>query len=418
MATFAFDVLLAAVRTGMPGPRGGGGGKTSASQMFEPNAPGAHERRETALKEEYRASLNRSGADKPDAAGIESRRAVQTGRSGYAGRTSSSEWNRLVENDGAFSGRWGTAGRRSDVAGALEFDRLHSLARPGEGTRVNSGTTPGAVPAPPAESVTSASSSVSVSGVAGSASAAVVNPAGDSGGSRSSVPAKQVATILSAGRAGEVESSRAMTSSSATSDPRQSHADRNPSESPSAGRKSEAGATERQSDGNDAKLGDARKTAFDQLVRSIRLQLGSRHSSARLQLEPPELGRLHILVRVDGERLRVDVRTETAAARDLVLKRAAQLTAALERQGIAVERFEVTAESLAEHRPDWGDGDDSPSEHATSPEGEGQHGRSSRANQAALADRRLSPVDEIEQDRHSRAEWEAIIAPARLDIRA
>jgi flagellar hook-length control protein FliK len=283
---------------------------------------------------------------------------------------------------------------------------------------MNAGTTLGAVPAPPSESVTSSSLSVSASGIAGSASAAVVNPAGESGGPRSSVPAKQVATILSAGRAGEVESSRAMTSSSATNDPRQSHADRNPSENPPAGRKSEAGVTERQSDGNDAKLGDARKTAFDQLVRSIRLQLGSRHSSARLQLEPPELGRLHVLVRVDGERLRVDVRTETAAARDLVSTRAVQLTAALERQGISVERFEVTAESLAEHRPDWADGDDSTSDLTTSQEGGQQRGRSSsRANQAALADRRPSPLNEVEQDWHSRPEWEAIIAPARLDIR-
>ena len=60
LATLAFDALLAALRTQMPGPRGGGGGKTSASQMFEPNAPSAQQRRETALKEEYRASLDRT----------------------------------------------------------------------------------------------------------------------------------------------------------------------------------------------------------------------------------------------------------------------------------------------------------------------------------------------------------------------
>jgi len=227
-----------------------------------------------------------------------------------------------------------------------------------------------------------------------------------------------VATILSAGRAGEVESNRVMTSSSAASDPRQAHAGRNPNENPSAGRKNETGGTERQSDGNDAKVGDARKTAFDQLVRSIRLQLGSRHSSARLRLEPPELGRLQVTVRVDGDRLRVDVRTETAAARDLVSKRAVQLAAALERQGISVERFEVSAESLAEHRPDRAGGEESRSEYAMTPQGEQQRGRSSsNAHHAAPADRRPLALDEIEQDRPSRAGWEAIIGPARLDIR-
>lgn len=418
LATLAFDVLLAALRTQMPGPRGGGGGKTSASQMFEPNAAGAHERREMALKEEYRASLDRSAIDRHDVAGAERRRAVQTGRSVHAGRTSNGEWIQSVQNDGTSSDRWSTIGRRSEVAGTPEFDRLHSFARPGEGARPNLGMARGAVPAPPAETVISSSSFVSVAEMAGSVSAAVVDPTGESGGPRSSLPARQVATILSVGRADEVESIRTMTSSSSVSDPRQSWAERDPSESPSASRKNDASPTERQSDGNDARVGDVRKTAFDQLVRSIRLQIGSRHSSARLQLEPPELGRLHVFVRVDGERLRVDVRTETAAARDLVSKRAVQLAAALERQGIAVERFEVTAESSAEQRPDRADGDHSRSDLPTNQEG-GQRGEwsSSRASHAAPADHHPSPPDVLEQDPPSRAEWKAIIGPARLDIR-
>ena len=49
------------------------------------------------------------------------------------------------------------------------------------------------------------------------------------------------------------------------------------------------------------------------------------------------------------------MRTETAAARDLVAARAAELTAALQQHGINVERFDVTADALDKNPHDFGE---------------------------------------------------------------
>ncbi|MBI4717327.1 MAG: flagellar hook-length control protein FliK [Planctomycetes bacterium] len=82
---------------------------------------------------------------------------------------------------------------------------------------------------------------------------------------------------------------------------------------------------------------------FDGLVRSLRMHLGPRSSSARLHLHPPELGRVFVDVQLSGDELRIDVRTETEAARKILLERSDQLRTALEQAGVRVDRFDVTA---------------------------------------------------------------------------
>ncbi|GAG27273.1 unnamed protein product, partial [marine sediment metagenome] len=42
-----------------------------------------------------------------------------------------------------------------------------------------------------------------------------------------------------------------------------------------------------------------------------------------MRLHPPELGCLRVDLRIVGERIEIDVRTETASARDLIHERAA-----------------------------------------------------------------------------------------------
>lgn len=117
--------------------------------------------------------------------------------------------------------------------------------------------------------------------------------------------------------------------------------------------------TARSSAGRGAESGGSadrvKNPMFDQLVRSIRLsanvrQAGSagRHSSARLQLNPPELGRMDVEVSVVDERARIVIKTQTDAARWLVQERASELVASLERHGITVERMEVSSEVSAD----------------------------------------------------------------------
>ena len=62
------------------------------------------------------------------------------------------------------------------------------------------------------------------------------------------------------------------------------------------------------------KTDESRSSMFARLVRSIRLQGGPYASSARIELDPPELGRMRIDVRVAGDEVRIGVRTESSAA--------------------------------------------------------------------------------------------------------
>jgi len=61
-----------------------------------------------------------------------------------------------------------------------------------------------------------------------------------------------------------------------------------------------------------------------------------------MHLEPPELGRVRVDVRILAGQAEIQVRTETAEAAHLVSGRADELKSALEHHGIAVERLEVT----------------------------------------------------------------------------
>ncbi|MBI1825601.1 MAG: flagellar hook-length control protein FliK [Planctomycetes bacterium] len=83
-------------------------------------------------------------------------------------------------------------------------------------------------------------------------------------------------------------------------------------------------------------------TPFEQLVQSLRLRVGSKVSTAVMQLHPPQLGRMRIDVRAVGDQIRVAVETETQAARDRMHERASELRAALAQHGIDVWQFDVT----------------------------------------------------------------------------
>lgn len=165
--------------------------------------------------------------------------------------------------------------------------------------------------------------------------------------------------------------------------------------------------TARSSAGRGAESGGStdrvKNPMFDQLVRSIRLSESGRQSSARLQLNPPELGRMDIEVNVVGDRARIIVKTQTDAARWLVQERASELVASLERHGIIVERMEVSSEALTEGFGEAGD-----SGAADDPAAQGAN------RQAGLTDRPVEPDGEPVEP----AWWSesAVVAEPRLDI--
>jgi len=149
-------------------------------------------------------------------------------------------------------------------------------------------------------------------------------------------PAESVGRVLGAARVGEIETARALTpGQSAQGQP----------EARGKG-KSTAGETGRsESQAKSSGTGQAEKPAatepreFDRLIRSLQVLKGGRQSQARMVLDPPELGRMWVSVRMDGDQLQLDVRTETEAARQLIGERIQALRDALRRHGIDVQRL-------------------------------------------------------------------------------
>jgi hypothetical protein len=89
---------------------------------------------------------------------------------------------------------------------------------------------------------------------------------------------------------------------------------------------------------------ETQSRVFERLVRTIKLQQGTQRSSARMQLEPPSLGKMAVEVRVKGSAVEVSVRTERIEARELLHERLVQLQGAMERQGLRLERFDISAQ--------------------------------------------------------------------------
>ncbi|UCG33032.1 MAG: flagellar hook-length control protein FliK [Phycisphaerales bacterium] len=83
----------------------------------------------------------------------------------------------------------------------------------------------------------------------------------------------------------------------------------------------------------------------EQVVRAARAQIGARHSQVDLQLEPPELGRVRISVRMNGSTIQMHVQTQTEQAHQLLNSRAAELRNTLQAQGLNLERVHIELRS-------------------------------------------------------------------------
>jgi flagellar hook-length control protein FliK len=112
----------------------------------------------------------------------------------------------------------------------------------------------------------------------------------------------------------------------------------NPERTPAPARQEASDQTQR-----GAQEGSAvRKTAFLDLVRRLRLQGHRGESSTTIRLNPPELGRMRVDLRMTDDALRVRLHVSSEEARALVAGRFEDLAAALREHDIRVDRFEVT----------------------------------------------------------------------------
>lgn len=95
---------------------------------------------------------------------------------------------------------------------------------------------------------------------------------------------------------------------------------------------------------------ESTSTRFDDLIRAIRVRAGGKHTTARLQLQPPQLGYMEVDVRLEGDLLRIDVRTENDEARQRVQGQSELLKSALESAGIDVEQIHVSVDRDWQHQ--------------------------------------------------------------------
>lgn len=353
VTTLAFEALLNAVRTIPDVKCVRGGDRRSPTQMFEQNISDPHERRLAALTAESRGDGLRAAESRTDVSGGHANRAQNAGSPTDTRAAVSSSTSESVGVDiGDIRSETGVE-VRSQVGNTELWDAARTFERDHQGVTaptVKSGVNGSFSSFISIETgmASSAKGGVATSGVTG---AAGVGQAGATGGSRAATPAQQVAQLLGAERASEIESVRG-TGQPSSADARTSNAGRETSWRSTKGGQSSPGSSALRTGGADGKTGTSERTTFDDLVRSIRLKAGAVRSSAQLQLDPPELGRVHVDVRVEGERLEISVRTETSRARDIVSQQASRLAAALQEHGLSIDRFEVLTDWREQGQPD------------------------------------------------------------------
>jgi len=383
-----------------------------SSQMFEPTIADSHERRQRSLRDDYESvDVSAVVDDRMDVTSVQARSAKGYGRSAVASATQSADGFGLGLNREGMDGAAvrtdapspGADAGREDVHGRLLVDG-GGASRPGatdgrsDGGSQTSFFSSQVTVDPKAVGLQTAHVVESAGVVAGSAPVRA-------GGQQSGNLAQQIAQIMSANRGGGAESIRAASPSPAAENagPQIGQRGSAGTSSPNRTGRSEAGA------GKSAAADATDRTEFDRLVRSIRLRAGERHSSARLHLDPPELGRIQVDVRMNGAQLEISVRTETPEARESLSRRAAQLRAALQQHGIQVDRFDVTLDFLIEQGTEEG-----------APRGSGfaaSSGRDGWKGGMDTVERTASSDDAFEFAEVTGEPAIAVVGDGRLDIR-
>jgi hypothetical protein len=88
-----------------------------------------------------------------------------------------------------------------------------------------------------------------------------------------------------------------------------------------------------------------RRSDFQQLVEAIKFRSGPNRSTARIRLDPPELGWVRVEARMTGSDVELFVRAERPESARLLSERVHRLETAMEQHGISIGKFELVDES-------------------------------------------------------------------------
>jgi hypothetical protein len=302
-------------------------GDSSAAQMFDPPADDAHEQRQDVLREDFTEGLGSLDGARPVGTGIDARIAASMDSTPYQATGQA-----LETAMGAGPPRTGAGD--AEPLRFLGVDQLPLTLAEQAGTTVvrnDNALNSAVVDAKVAHSPTL----VEVTGP--SAHAAVAPGAVTAiGAQQPQSIARQTAQLLASPRAVDSEQARAVT----TNAPVDSHSATTARKSDENVRPGQRGTANSPAQ-SCGKAESSERSQFEQHVRSNRLNMGARRSTARLRLHPPELGRIRVDVRIAGDKVRIGVQTETDQARELLSGRASNLKIALQQHGILVDRFDV-----------------------------------------------------------------------------
>lgn len=138
---------------------------------------------------------------------------------------------------------------------------------------------------------------------------------------------------------------------------------------------------------------------------------------ARVRLDPPSLGHVRVSIRASGDVVHVRLSAETADAQRTLASQVSELRAALEEQGLRLERIEITGPPRDDSTPDHPTRYDTP--HTPQPHGGTGDGGTRHENRQAddhenqrLATNRDEP--ELIYDGNE----SALTADGWLDVRA
>lgn len=83
----------------------------------------------------------------------------------------------------------------------------------------------------------------------------------------------------------------------------------------------------------------------NQVSKSIVRAVNQGENTLKIQLKPPELGRLTVTIDNSGNTMKVNIVTDNAAARDILVTNASELKSVLSNSGVNLERFDVDMNS-------------------------------------------------------------------------
>ncbi len=343
----AFESLLTVARISAGTERSGRAERSFASQIFEPAEPASGGDRRQSVEQANASGVD--GVDRLDRTSVDARRTASEERGGASADKTAPERLTLATDRRSTE----PTEQRQPVARSTVLDR-NTLDEGFRNTTTKTSTKTDLRPA--FEPTSNAKSSPVVAGLEApsraSASAAATGAprVAASSNATGKTLAGQVGRVLSTPPANGPTGNAVASPSSPRNMPDANSKKGTPTQTQPGRDSGTSGG------GRAGEASAAESSPFDELVRSIRLQQTANGSSARLTLDPPDLGKIQVDVRLRNNRMTISVRTESSIAKTLMVERASVLTKSLEEQGIHVDQLDVTTELVADESYDAADG--------------------------------------------------------------